>query len=145
MVLQSHGVVAKTAWCGIHCSSVLKSSACKFSELKRRRTRLLLLCVNVCLETLIFAFEKPQRRNKTFEFSHAFHLACCFALLKSKTVTIVFSGISISYYFDKTTVASNFIDIDDTASTELTRDNRPFCTREEKNKRKECYCRHTEL
>ena len=28
MVLPSHGVVAKTAWCGIRCSSVLKSSAC---------------------------------------------------------------------------------------------------------------------
>ena len=45
---------------------------------------------------------------------------------------------SIDILFDKTIVASNFIDIDDTASTELTRDNRPFCTREEKNKRKEC-------
>ena len=56
--------------------------------------------------------------------------------------TIVFSGISISYS-DKTVVASNFIDNDDTAFTELTRDNRLFCLREEKNKRKECYCRHT--
>ena len=34
MVLPSHGVVAKTAWRGIRCSSVLKSSACKFSEEK---------------------------------------------------------------------------------------------------------------
>ena len=34
MVLPSHGVVAKTAWRGIRCSSVLKSSACKISEEK---------------------------------------------------------------------------------------------------------------
>ena len=34
MVLPSHGVVAKTAWCGIPCSSVLKSRAFKFSEEK---------------------------------------------------------------------------------------------------------------
>ena len=74
--------------------------------------------------------------------SHAFHLACCFAFLKSKTVTIVFSGISISYLINN---SSNFIGID-TAFTELARDNRLFRTREEKNKRKEClYCRHTEL
>ena len=39
---------------------------------------------------------------------------------------------NIDNIFDKTIVASNFIDIDDTASTELTRYNRPFCTREEK-------------
>ena len=32
--MPSHGVVAKTAWRGIRCSSVLKSSACKFSEEK---------------------------------------------------------------------------------------------------------------
>ena len=32
---------------------------------------------------------------------------------------------------------NNFIDIDYTASTELTRDNRHFCTREEKNNRNE--------
>ena len=47
---------------------------------------------------------------------------------------------NIDILFDKTIVASNFIDIDDTASTELTRDKRRFCTREEKNKRKECDC-----
>ena len=35
--------------------------------------------------------------------------------------------------------------MDETASTELTGDNKPFCTREENNKRKECYCRHSEL
>ena len=53
---------------------------------------------------------------------------------------------NIDILFDKTIGASNLIDIDDTASTELTRDNRPFCMREEKNKRKECLnCRHTEL
>ena len=51
-----------------------------------------------------------------------------FALLKSKIVTIVFSGISISYLINN---SSNFIGID-TAFTELTRDNRLFCTREEK-------------
>ena len=39
---------------------------------------------------------------------------------------------NIDTLFDKTIIASNFIDIDDTASTELTRDNRPFCTREKK-------------
>ena len=39
---------------------------------------------------------------------------------------------NIDIIFHKTIVASNFIDIDDTASTELTRDNRPFCTSEEK-------------
>ena len=43
---------------------------------------------------------------------------------------------NIDIIFDKTIVASNFIDIDDTASTELTRDNRPFCTREEKIREK---------
>ena len=47
---------------------------------------------------------------------------------------IVFSGMSISYLKNN---SNNFIDFDDTASTELTRDNKPFCTREEKNKRKE--------
>ena len=49
-------------------------------------------------------------------------------------MTIVFSGMSI--LFDKTVVA---------ILTELTRDNGLFCTRDEKNKRKECYCRHTKL
>ena len=34
MVLSSHGVVAKTTYRGIRCSSVVKSSACKFSEEK---------------------------------------------------------------------------------------------------------------
>ena len=37
MVLPSHGVVAKTAWRGIRCSSVVKSSACKVSEEKRNQ------------------------------------------------------------------------------------------------------------
>ena len=32
MVLPSHGVVAKTAWRGIRCSSVIKSSACKLTN-----------------------------------------------------------------------------------------------------------------
>ena len=55
---------------------------------------------------------------------------------------VVFSGISVSYLINN---SSNSIGID-TAFTELTRDNCLFCTREEKNKRKEClYCRHTEL
>ena len=78
MVLPSHRVVAKTEWCGIRCSSVLKSSACKFSEEKMNQI-VVTLCKCICLETLIFAykFEKPQRCNKPFEFSHAFHLACC--------------------------------------------------------------------
>ena len=35
------------------------------------------------------------------------------------------------------TTITNFIDIDYTASTELTRDNRAFCTREEKSNRNE--------
>ena len=43
---------------------------------------------------------------------------------------------TIDIIFDKTIVASNFIDIDDTASAELTRYNRPFCTREEKIREK---------
>ena len=127
------GVVAKTAWRGIRCSSVsiLKSSACKFSVVT--------LCKCICLETLIFLHNLKNRKHV---ISHAFHLACCFALLKSKTVTIVFSGISISYLINN---SSNLIGID-TAFTELTRDNRLFCTREEKKKRKEClYCRHTEF
>ena len=45
-------------------------------------------------------------------------------------------NIDILFDIKKAIAASNFIDIDDTASTELTRDSRPFCTREEKNKRK---------
>ena len=54
MVLPSHGVVAKTAWRGIRCSSVLKSSACKFSEEKANQI-VVTLCKCICLETLIFA------------------------------------------------------------------------------------------
>ena len=50
MVLPSHGVVAKTAWCGIRCSSVLfKSSACKFSEEKTNQ-------IVVTLDTLCKVF-----------------------------------------------------------------------------------------
>ena len=54
MVLPSHGVVAKTAWRGIRCSSVLKSSACKFSEEKTNQI-VVTLSKCICLETLIFA------------------------------------------------------------------------------------------
>ena len=54
MVLPSHGVVAKAAWRGIRCSSVLKSSACKFSEEKTNQI-VVTLCKCICLETLIFA------------------------------------------------------------------------------------------
>ena len=43
MLLPSHGVVAKTAWRGISCSSVLKFSACKFSE-KKMNEILVTLC-----------------------------------------------------------------------------------------------------
>ena len=46
-------VVAKTEWCGIRCSSVLKSSACKFSEEKMNQI-VVSLCKCICLETLIF-------------------------------------------------------------------------------------------
>ena len=53
MVLPSHEVVAKTAWRGIRCSSVLKSSACKFSEEKTNQI-VVTLCKCICLETLIF-------------------------------------------------------------------------------------------
>ena len=54
MVLPSHGVVAKTAWRGIRCSSVLKSSAFKFSEEKTNQI-VVTLYKCICLETLIFA------------------------------------------------------------------------------------------
>ena len=54
MVLPSHGVVAKTAWRGIRSSSVLKSSACKFSEEKTNQI-VVTLCKCICLESLIFA------------------------------------------------------------------------------------------
>ena len=54
MVSPSHGVVAKTAWRGIRYSSVLKSSACKFSEEKTNQIAVT-LCKCICLETLIFA------------------------------------------------------------------------------------------
>ena len=47
-------------------------------------------------------------------------------------MTIVFSGISISYLINN---RGNFIGID-TAFTELTRDNRLFCMREEKNEKR---------
>ena len=50
-------------------------------------------------------------------------------------MTIFFSGISISYLINN---SSNFIGID-TAFTELTRDNRLFCTREEKIREKNVY------
>ena len=50
-------------------------------------------------------------------------------------MTIVFSGTSISYLINN---SSNFIGID-TAFTELTRDNRLFCTREEKIREKNVY------
>ena len=50
-------------------------------------------------------------------------------------MAIVFSGTSISYLINN---SSNFIGID-TAFTELTRDNRLFCTREEKIREKNVY------
>ena len=50
MVLPSNGVVAKTAWRGIPCSSVVKSSACKFSE--EKTNQIVLLCVNVFVSKL---------------------------------------------------------------------------------------------
>ena len=54
MLLPSHGVVAKTAWRGFRCSSVLKFSACKFSE-EKMNAFAVTLCKCVCLETLTFA------------------------------------------------------------------------------------------
>ena len=54
MLLPSHGVVAKTAWRRIRCSSVLKFSACKFSERKMNEI-VFTLCKCICLETLPFA------------------------------------------------------------------------------------------
>ena len=50
-------------------------------------------------------------------------------------MAIVFSGTSISYLINN---SSNFIGIV-TAFTELTRDNRLFCTREEKIREKNVY------
>ena len=54
MLLPLYGVVAKTAWRGIRCSSVLKFSACKFAEEKMNKT-VVTLCKCICLETLTFA------------------------------------------------------------------------------------------
>ena len=54
MLLPSHGVVAKTAWRGIRCSSVLKFSASKFSEEKMNEI-VVTLCKCICLETMTFA------------------------------------------------------------------------------------------
>ena len=55
MVLPSPGVVAKTACRGIRCSSVLKTSACKFSEERLDEQIVVTLCKCIYLETLIFA------------------------------------------------------------------------------------------
>ena len=48
-------IISKTAWRGIRCSSVLKSSPCKFSDEKMNEI-VVTLCKSICLETLpIFA------------------------------------------------------------------------------------------
>ena len=64
---------------------------------------------------------------------HSFGMLFCASKIQNRDGCFLWN---IDIIFDKTTVASNFIDIDDTASTELTRDNRPFCTREEKIREK---------
>ena len=70
-----HGAVAKTVWRVIRCSSVLKFSACKFSEEKMNEI-VATLCKSICLETLIL--HNLKNRYKPFAthrlFTHAFHL-----------------------------------------------------------------------
>ena len=74
MLLPSHGIVdftstSKAARRGVRYSGVLKSSACKFSDEMMINLSPLTGCA------LMLSI-------------------CCFAFLKSKTMTIVFSGIS---------------------------------------------------
>ena len=92
----SHGVVAKTAWRGIRCSSVLKSNACKFSEEKTNQI-VVTLCKCICLETLIFANLKNDKDVITFRVQSCVPFGMLFCASKIQNVTIVFSGISISY------------------------------------------------
>ena len=144
MLLPSHRVVDFTSrprhvWCGIRCSSVLSSSACKFSDEKINQIVVTLCSVSVFRdETLIFAYFW-----KTAKAQSVVRSICCFAFLKSKTVTIVLPGIS--YLIFKTTVTISSIFWYCFHWVNLWLDLPVRVKKKIREKRQEEYCCHTEL
>ena len=100
---------------GIRCSSVLRSSVSKFSEEKINQIVVTLCSVSAFRdETLIFEqFEKPQRRNQSCV--PFVKLLFCTSKIRNRDDCFLWNIL-----FDKNN-SNNFIDIDNTAFTELTR------------------------